>query len=130
MSITTGSRLPLIVTSLYTHHLVKICGYPEYSLGCEAIQGQDLLSQGGQDPWKTTVGKLVLLNIEGLHQRSSKHGRSEDLESRLINVLQCWLLGSKTTSNPDPLQSLVTDAGIVGDLNRKIVVVALNSVLK
>ena len=54
---------------------------------------ENLVSEGGQDPWKTSVGELVLLNIEDLRQSSSEHGGSEDLKPGLVNVLYGGLLG-------------------------------------
>ena len=77
---------------------------------------ENLVCERGQDPWKTSVGELVLLNIQSLRQSSSKHWRTKDLESWLVNILGGRFLGWQSPTLPYPLQPLVADTSVVWDL--------------
>ena len=82
--------LPLVVATFDHRDLVVVSRDTEDSLGAQAVQSWDKLSlisqlyqvgaftenlvcERGQDPWKTSVGELVLLNVQSLLQSSSKH---------------------------------------------------------
>ena len=84
--------LPLVVATLDHRDLVIVSRDTEDTLGAQAVQSwgrkqsvsqfyhhlssfltENLVSKRRQDPWKTSVWELVLLNIQSLRQSSSKH---------------------------------------------------------
>ena len=125
--------LPLVVATLDHRHLVIVSRDTEDSLGAQAVQSwgklllisqlyqvgaftENLVCERSQDPWKTSCWELVLLNIKSLRQCSSKHWRTKDLESWLVNILGGRFLGWESPRQSYPLQPLVADTSVVGDL--------------
>ena len=86
--------LPPVVATLHHRHLVVVGRDAEDSLGVQTAKSwsskqwvsklsqhsrgllcltEYLVCERRQDPWKTSVWELVLLNIQSLRQSSSEH---------------------------------------------------------
>ena len=117
MAVAARRRLPLVHPVLLTVDLVEVGGHAEDALRRRPVQPQDLVGQRGEDPGQPPVREAVRLDLHGLEQRPPEHGGAEDLQPRLVDLVDGGLLGAQPAALADPLQPLGADAGVVADLH-------------
>ena len=82
------------------------------------IHTEYLVCESGEDPRQPPGGELLLLYVECLLQGAAPHAGPEDLQPRLVDVLQRGFAGGEPAAQPHPLQPLVADARVVRNLQQ------------
>ena len=119
MGVAHRAHLPLVHAILETVDFVHVGRNAEDALRLGPLKAQNLLRQGRLDPGELAVRETIPLHRHNLFQSIAKHAGPEDLEPRLLNLLQRRLSFVAPAGSADPKQPPAADGRIVRHLNLK-----------